>query len=376
MTAFFPKRLGLLPAIMGAALPLILAISAPVHAQINPFMQTVAEQASGDNDIAAFYKANGYTPIWTGNSDADVARRTALLNALRQAGDHALPVGSYNIEMLLASMRSIRTERDLGRVEFELSKAFLKYARDIQTGVLTPRKIDPGIVRDVPLRNRTALLQEFTTASPAAFMHTLTPKSPEYARLMKAKILLEKQLGRGGWGQTVPASSLKVGDSGTAVAVLRNRLVAMGYMRRSAVATYDSELQKAVQAFQSDNGLETDGIAGNGTMAEINKQIEDRLPNIIVAMERERWMNIPRGKRHIWVNLTDFSAAIMDDDQVTFKTRSVVGKNTSDRRTPEFSDEMDHMVINPTWHVPRSITVKEYLPAMQRNSGAAGHLKM
>jgi len=148
-------------------------------------------------------------------------------------------------------------------------------------------------------------------------------------------------------------------------------------MRRSAVATYDSELQKAVQAFQSDNGLKTDGIAGNGTMAEINKQIEDRLPNIIVAMERERWMNIPRGKRHVWVNLTDFTAAIMDNDQVTFKTRSVIGKDTFDRRSPEFSDTMEYMEINPYWNVPRSIAVNEYLPRMiASGGGAAGHLQL
>ena len=112
-------------------------------------------------------------------------------------------------------------------------------------------------------------------------------------------------------------------------------------------------------------------------MAEINKQIEDRLPSVLVAIERERWMNIPRGKRHVWVNLTDFSAAIIDNDKVTFKTRSVVGKNTEDRRSPEFSDIMEYMEINPNWNVPRSISTKEYLPRMLASGGsAAGHLQL
>jgi murein L,D-transpeptidase YcbB/YkuD len=31
---------------------------------------------------------------------------------------------------------------------------------------------------------------------------------------------------------------------------------------------------------------------------------------------------------------------------------------------------MEHMVINPSWGVPRSITVKEYLPLLQRNPNA------
>lgn len=376
MSGILLKRFGRTALLIGVLMSGALTVPAPAHAQISPFMQAVAEAASDDTDIAAFYKSNGYKPIWTGTTDADKARRTALLNALRKAGDHALPLGAYDIERLTTNMRAISSERDLGRVEVQLSKTFLKYARDIQTGVLTPKKVDSGIVRDVPLRDRTELLDGFSKTAPVVFLRALTPKSPEYARLMKAKILLERQLGRGGWGLQVPAKSLAPGDSGDAVVVLRNRLIAMGYMRRSASASYDAELQKAVQLFQDDNGLEPDGVAGPGTMVDINYQIEDRLPNIIVAMERERWMNIPRGKRHVWVNLTDFSAAIIDDDKVTFKTRAVVGKNTSDRRTPEFSDIMEHMVINPTWNVPRSITVKEYLPAMQRNPGAVGHLKL
>jgi murein L,D-transpeptidase YcbB/YkuD len=37
---------------------------------------------------------------------------------------------------------------------------------------------------------------------------------------------------------------------------------------------------------------------------------------------------------------------------------------------------MEFMVANPTWNVPRSITVKEYLPMLQRNPAAAGHLRI
>ena len=151
----------------------------------------------------------------------------------------------------------------------------------------------------------------------------------------------------------------------------------MGYMRRSASQTYDAALQSAIQQFQHFHGLETDGVAGPGTMKEINKQIEERLPSIMVAIERERWMNIERGKRHVWVNLTDFTATIVDNDQVTFRTRSVIGKNTSDRRTPEFSDVMEYMEINPNWNVPRSISTKEYLPNMIASGGAAArHLQL
>ncbi len=175
------------------------------------------------------------------------------------------------------------------------------------------------------------------------------------------------------------AGSVKPGASGNAVVALRNRLVRMGYLRRSATRTYDADLQRAVQLFQIDHGLEPDGVAGDGTIKEINRSVTDRLKSILVAMERERWMNIERGERHIWVNLTDFTAKIIDGGgKVTFETRSVVGKNRGDTRSPpEFSDEMEHMIVNPTWNVPpRSIAVSEYLPALQRNPNAAGHLRI
>ena len=87
-------------------------------------------------------------------------------------------------------------------------------------------------------------------------------------------------------------------------------------------------------------------------MAEINKSVETRLQSVIVAMERERWLNKERGARHVLVNIPAFTASVVDNGQVTFETRSVVGANQSDRLTPEFSDVMEYIVINPTWTVP------------------------
>ena len=54
----------------------------------------------------------------------------------------------------------------------------------------------------------------------------------------------------------------------------------------------------------------------------------------------------------------------------------MIGKNQGDRRSPEFSDEMEHMVINPSWYVPRSIVTKEYLPQLKANPNAAGHIEI
>ncbi|MEO1309167.1 MAG: L,D-transpeptidase family protein, partial [Pseudomonadota bacterium] len=120
----------------------------------------------------------------------------------------------------------------------------------------------------------------------------------------------------------------------------------------------------------------SDGVAGQTTITMLNVSAQTRLQQVVVAMERERWTNFERGDRHVLVNITDYTAAIIDDGKVTYRTRSVVGANDSDRRTPEFSDVMEHLVVNPTWNVPYSIATKEYLPKLQRNPHAVSHLRV
>ena len=202
------------------------------------------------------------------------------------------------------------------------------------TGLLVPSRIDSAIHRQVPLRSRLGTLRSFAQSNPAAFLRALPPSAPEYTRLMAEKLRMERLLAEGGWGETVPGRKYERGDSGEGVGALRNRLIAMGYMPRSTTQTYDDSVFAGVQRFQQAHGLAIDGTAGPGTLAELNKSPQERLRSIIVAMERERWINRPRGERHIWVNITDFTAKIFDNGVVTFSTRSVVGARYRDRVTP------------------------------------------
>jgi murein L,D-transpeptidase YcbB/YkuD len=345
-------------------------------AEVTAFKQAVAEAAARDADIAAYYQSTGYQSLWTGNSGRERQRRVALFKALDQASNHGLPTARYDIDGLMARMQAANSARERGLVEVALSRTFLQFSRDLQTGVLVPSRIDSAIVRQVPYRDRTSYLVNFSKSNPNGFFNALSPKTMEYTALMKEKLNMERLLAKGGWGQQVPAKSLKPGQSGAAVVAMRNRLVAMGFLDRTNTQTYDADMQEAVQQFQLAHGMEADGVAGAGTMTEINKDVQARLQSIIVAMERERWVNQERGKRHILVNIPDFTAKVVDNGKVTFSTRSVVGANISDRPTPEFSDVMEFMVINPSWYVPRSIIVGEYLPALRNNPNAVSHIEI
>ena len=65
---------------------------------------------------------------------------------------HGLPAGRYDINGLKAQMAAARTTRDMGLVEVALSREFARFARDLQTGLLTPSQIDDGMVRVVERR--------------------------------------------------------------------------------------------------------------------------------------------------------------------------------------------------------------------------------
>ncbi|WP_101066696.1 L,D-transpeptidase family protein [Roseovarius salinarum] len=358
------------------ALTALYVIALPAEAQVTAFKQAVAEGAAQNPSVASFYQARDYEGIWTDESEVHRARRAALLEAIGMTAAHGLPARRYDADGLLAAMRSADTPRELGFLEARLSLTFARLAQNMRTGALKPKQVVNGIKREIPYRSAKLNLEVFTRASPRAFFRALPPQTNEYARLMKAKMRLEQALAEGGWGPTVPARAMKPGQQGRAVVALRDRLIAMGYLDRGVSRRYDSRLEGAVLRFQQDHGLKADGVAGGDTIREINTPLRERLQSVMVAMERERWLNRDRGKRHVLVNLTDFSARIVDDDRVTFRTKAVVGMDVPDRESPEFSDVMEHMVINPTWNVPRSIAVNEYLPQMQANPGAASHLRL
>ena len=370
------------PAARALAVALSLVLVAPsAHAQmslsVTGLRQAVAEAAARDEDLAAFYRDRSFEGIWTGSSQIAQARRNALLSALSQAESHGIPASRYDVQGLVEALYAADNAAEQGRMDVELSRLMLRYARDVNTGLLNPGEVVSLIKREVPLIDRRALLEGFmSAASPSGFLRQLAPQAPEYTRLMRNYHEMQAMIPMGGWGPAVSGGRLEPGDSGPRVVELRNRLMAMGYLGRSVTVTYDDAIRGAVERFQGTHGMTVDGVAGEATLREINVPLETRMQSVLVAMERERWMNIPRGDRHIWVNLTDFHANIVDFDRVTFSTRSVIGALGSDRQSPEFSDMMTHMVINPSWHVPRSIIVNEYLPSLRSNPGAAGHLQI
>jgi murein L,D-transpeptidase YcbB/YkuD len=128
-------------------------------------------------------------------------------------------------------------------------------------------------------------------------------------------------------------------------------------------AAYDERVASAVAEFQREKGLPANGILTPQTVAALSGPLPAHLEADLVAnMERWRWLPPELGERHIAVNLPEFRLRLMDRGQMVHTAKVIVGK--TETPTPVFSDEMETVIVNPTWHVPPSILRKEFLPAL------------
>jgi murein L,D-transpeptidase YcbB/YkuD len=332
------------------------------HGALGADFGTALRAALRDEGLAAIYAARGDAPIWLAGSGAAAE---ALLDALRAAEDHALPAARYGVEALEAKLAGPRT----GALEAALTQAYVRYARDVSSGVLEPRRVARLIKVDPPRRSPDALLAAAAAAPDmAAHLAALPPADPGYRALQEAYAALRVAAERAEWGAEVPAgSTLRPGDRGARVLALRKRLAALGEPSGDPAepALFDATLERALRGFQRRSGLIDDGVVGPATLAAVNAPEAFRAGQIAVNLERMRWNNKPFGRRNIVVNIPDFSVTLSEDGRTLFHERVVVGRLAE--QTPEFSDQMRHLVFNPTWHVPRSIATQDLLPALQRD---------
>ncbi|WP_162784755.1 L,D-transpeptidase family protein [Paracoccus suum] len=329
--------------------------------------------------LAAFYGANGLRPVFTGPEAR--ARRAALLAAVETAPQHGLPAWRYHPEVLRQHLDDDRTDPAL---EAQLAGIFALWVQDVSAGILDPRKLSPAIKRAGEGANLAPVLAEFAAApDPVSVLAAVEPSAPQYMALREALARARGVSAPEGTPEAPAApggAAWRAGDRDPSLPALRARLAATGFDAGTAAdpTVYDEGLAQAVAAYQKAVGLPDDGIAGARTIARLNAPPSAGPRDLLVAMERWRWLpdDLNEGQsRHIWVNLPTFTAAIVDQaDKVTFQTRVVIGKTDGDMQTPEFSDRMEFVVANPRWNVPRSITVKEYLPKLKQNPSAASHL--
>lgn len=99
---------------------------------------------------------------------------------------------------------------------------------------------------------RTAVPETVVTATPdIAVTATPSPEMEETPEIV----------------QEATYKTLRKGDQGVDVVMLQEALASLGYLTTASDGIYGTGTATAVRAFQSDNGLDSDGIAGRQTQA-------------------------------------------------------------------------------------------------------------
>ena len=119
--------------------------------------------------------------------------------------------------------------------------------------------------------------------------------------------------------------------------MLRARLIASGDLDAAEASdslTYDAALETAVRSFQRRMGLQSDGVVGPGTIAELNVPLAERIRQLRVNLDRGRVLLQDLPDEFVIVNIAGFTAHLVRARQFVWTARVQVGKPY--RRTPIF----------------------------------------
>lgn len=202
-------------------------------------------------------------------------------------------------------------------------------------------------------------------ASPAPGHEGLVPGGHAEQRLERALERYREVARLGGW-RTLPAGrTLRVGDAGPDIAILRGRLAATGDLSGPLrpMLRFDAALDQAVRRFQRRLGLVDDGLVGRDTRAALNVGVDRRIATLAANLSRSRRAERAFGDRYLLINLPAFELFAVAAGRTVLSMRIVIG--TRRLATPEFSARITDVVFNPFWVVPSSIARKELLPLIQ-----------
>ena len=196
----------------------------------------------------------------------------------------------------------------------------------------------------------------------------LSPKSGEYWFLVEQAKYLEG-LSHFEWKPIKLKRNLKLGDRDQCLDEIRFRLFLLGDLKEYKNSdVIDQELIEAIKSFQKRHGLPETGIIDKKTIQELNISPADRLKQVLLNLEKHRWIYQPF-KRVLIVNIPSFELYIMEEDRVIFYSKVIVGRDYREdfRPTPMLFSKIESITINPKWYVPTSISVKDILPKVKKD---------
>jgi len=324
-----------------------------------------------------FYERRAYRPAWI-NEKGPLPEAKYLFEAIQGADEEGLRPDDYHLNKIEHLLSQVRKRQKIFRfpdprllvdLDLLLTDAFLIYGSHLVSGRIHPERIDPQWLasrREVDLVQ--ALEEALSSNEIEKALKSMLPLHPGYERLRKALSHYRNITANGGWPAIPSDLQIKKGDQGDQIFILRQRLTTEGFIEKppsAASMLFDDELEQALIQFQIQSGQEPDGVLGKQTIRALNITAEERCRQIIINMERWRWLPQDFGNRYILVNIAGFYLVLIENQATVMDMRVVAGKPY--RRTPVFSDKITYLVINPFWAVPKKIAEKDILPKVKKD---------
>jgi len=318
--------------------------------------------------LDSIYSKRNYTPIWT-----ERAMREDLYRSIERASEDGLDPEDYHLSYLTNSLANLSELNDGERslTEIILTDAFFALASDYNSGKLNPAEIyDIWGVESNKIDLPGLLNYGVQKKNIIAAIDSVIPKHEVYKGL-KRSLKEYLKLAENEENPTFiseKGESIKADEKDERIPNIKRRLKELGYWDKEIVdsaTVYEESLQEAVKEYQEKYGIETDGVIGAGTIETLNTTYQKRLEQILVNLERWRWYPKDLGDEHIVVNIANYRLHFVRDGDTVASHRTMVG--TEARKTPIFSDEVEHIVYNPTWTIPPTIKSKDVIPSAKRD---------
>lgn len=171
----------------------------------------------------------------------------------------------------------------------------------------------------------------------------------------------------GGWSMIpTPKSPLKKGVNSELLPLIKKRLqLTLDMPGHDSSDVFTDTLETAVKRFQHAYGYKEDGVITAGLVKDMNVPARQRVVQILLNMDRMRWMpQKPKGYL-IMVNIPEFILHVYNGADKVFDMVVVVGQ--VGHNTMLFNGDLNQIVFSPYWNVPSSIIQKEINPAIARN---------
>jgi len=326
------------------------------------------DSESMDLILWELYRDNNLQGYWV-SPDGPGKRAKTILDALHAADSHGLDPQRYLVDRIKEYWASTDAV-GLARLDILLTLGLRNYVGDLRLGSSEPRKLDPKLfasARSVDIDWNFIREQAVSTSDMKAFIEEQAPPFPQYKKLKEVLAEYRAIKDKGGWDMVPEGEVLKPEMEDERIGLIRKRLAVTGDLSSDhpGEMIFDNEAVEAVKSFQSRHGLTADGVVGAKTLSAMNVPVDARIRQILVNMERYRWLNRHVEEPFIVVNIAGFRAGGVKKGVFEIEMPVIVGKEYHE--TPVFSDAIKYIEFNPYWNVPTSIAMNEMLPKLKKN---------